>query len=109
MKLSITERLVLPQLCPERSNLPTMRIVADLLKKVELTKKEKAKCNFKTINDEKGTLSTFDRLPGYLVEIEFTAVERQQLSSFLTRKSQEDGITADMLTLAAKIEEAGRE
>ncbi len=102
MKLTIKDRLTLPGLYPEKSNMVTQIIVKDIRAKVDVTQKEVVAAELKatpsglTWNDAKAPIVT----------IKFSEAELDLLNEQTKALDKENKITQDLLPVCLAIKKA---
>jgi hypothetical protein len=97
VKLSTADRLILPNLTPEKGNLIDMTAKKDLLAKVALTQEEMKTIGLKENN---GSLSWTEECP---VDVEFTDFEEAILKKEIKRLDESGEIRSEMVDLCNRI------
>ena len=85
MKLTIKDRLIMPGLCPEESDLMTLILVKDITKKVEFSQKELEEIEFKSVDGR----HTWNSEKEKDIEIKFTDSELNLLKNQVNKLDSE--------------------
>ncbi len=100
MKITLLERIMIEGILPTKGNIKTLTIAKDAKKKVALTQDDYTKYDIKILPDGRmlwnadGAKAEFD--------LEFTALETNEIKSTLQKLDKESELSADCLTLAEK-------
>ena len=99
MKLSVKDRIIIPGLYPELSNIIEQVLVKDIKEKVDLSQSE-----FKTIEFRKyGGKYIWDNEKAKDKEVDFTESELNLLRTQIDKMDKEKKITQEILSLCLKI------
>lgn len=99
MKLNIKERLVLPTLFPQRSDIATALTMRDIKNKIDISIKEKEEVGLKA---KQGRIH-WDKSKARDIDITFNTVELNFLKDQVDRIDKEKNVTEDLLDLCLKI------
>ena len=97
MKLSVKERLAVPQILPEESNLYTQMIARNVRNKAEFSPEETAEIGLQAVG---GSLSWSNDKSE---DVSFTEEELQLLKDQVEKLDKENKITNDLLDLCLKV------
>lgn len=97
-KMKLLDRIILPTVLPQEGNLITIRIVKDILKKVELSQDDFVK--YGILPGEKGGLYWEAKHNEVDFEYDFTDLEVSEIVKGLKKLDSENKLTKDMLGLA---------
>lgn len=100
MKLSVKDRVLLPQLFPERSNLLEMMTVSYIQKKIEIGDKESKEIHLR----QEGERVVWDD-DAKSRNVEFSETDIKFLDQQVTRLDNERKISLDLLDLCEAIRE----
>jgi hypothetical protein len=98
--LTVKDRLLIPQLFPERSNLITQVLARDIGEKIQFDQPEMKKINLRA--EPNGVMRWDDKNVTVKV-VTFTEAELKFLADQIARVDQEGGFTAEMAVVAQKI------
>lgn len=98
IKLTLSNRIYIPTLFPEKGNFETSIIVKDILKKIRVTQEEITTCGIKTEIDDQGT-QTITWSNAKVIEVEFTKLELAFLTTVLIEKNNQKELQFDFDTL----------
>lgn len=102
MRLTVKERILMPNICPiQGADIVTQILVRDLLKKVELTQPEMKKISFRQNEAGTGVEWKLDILP--LKSITFTELELGALKNRVEKMDKEKKVSQELLSLCLKI------
>jgi len=99
MKLSIKERLVLPTLFPQRSNMVTLMTMRDIKEKIDVSADERKEIGLEV---KQGRLH-WDKDKAKEVDVDFNTLEINFLKDQVDRIDKEKNVTEDLLDLCLKI------
>lgn len=102
MKLTLKERLVIPNLYPQKGSLVSQITIRDINEKIKVDKDEIKKVGLKP--NPRGGL-TWDKKKAKDKNIDFTEVEVNFLKDQVKRLDKEKNVTPDMLDLCLKIKD----
>jgi hypothetical protein len=94
IKFTLSNRIYVPTLFPEKGNFETAIVIRDLQKKLQITQDEIVSHNIRTITDasENKTIAWDSSL---VVEIEFTDLEIAFLKQLLIQKNEQKELQFD--------------
>ena len=105
MKLSTKDRLIIPGLYPQQSNIIDQVLIKDIKLKVDLIQSEFKEIDFKIIGDK----YTWNNKKGKDKEVNFTEAELSLLRTQIEKMDKEKKITQEILSLCLRIKENGKQ
>lgn len=99
--LTIKDRLLIPNLFPEKSNLITQVLARDISEKIRFDQAEMKKINLRS--EANGVMRWDDKNDAAKKTVTFTEAELKFLVDQIARTDQEGGFTADLALVAQKI------
>jgi len=109
LELSIKDRLTLPNLLPEQSNLLEMKIMRSIERKIEIQAQELIAVNYHDVIDQEGKPTgrvEWDPKKDKPFKAHLSGIEISLLKKYVNRLSQENKIPKNCADIAIKIDEA---
>ena len=105
MKLFVQERMLIPNLLPEKGNIIDMTVKRDIVKKVELTQEEltELKLEVKQAANTDNVYYTWDREKDVGIDVELTKKELELLQKQVKTLDDAGEITDQLFDLCVKI------
>lgn len=100
MLLTVTDRIIISNMKPQKSDLKTLIIFKDIDKKIELTQDEIIECELN--QDENGFMRWKNNIEK---NVDFTNAEIDVLKDVCNKLDKENSITPQMLDTVLKIKE----
>ncbi len=102
MKLTLLEKVLLPQILPQEGNIKSLIILKDLRKKIELTQDDIKDYSIEVLDN--GSVKWNEAGVNAEFEIEFTELEKEEVKRIISKLDKEEKLPSSLLNLAQLFE-----
>ncbi len=107
MQLTLKQRIVFPDLYPQKASMNTQATVRDIKEKVKLSDEDRKKIDLKAMGD--GRVSYDSKKEFSPISVEFTEAELSFLKGRVSEMNEQKEITIDQLDLCELIRDCDAE